>query len=85
MNWDYRIVGRKLGAAFIYDVREIWYDDEDKVLCYSQHPAAPTGNTLDEIKINIHKFVMAKGKKVLEVEPNGNINERPWKVMLSAS
>ena len=70
MTWNYRVRKQSLtsnGDDFedVYDIIEVYYDHDDNVDMWSD-AVGPSGNTLDELRDDLHMMVAALNSPVLD-------------------
>ena len=49
MSWNYRVMAHCEGAEEYYAVHEVFYNDECKVIAWTQEPIAPLGHSKEDI------------------------------------
>lgn len=67
-NWNYRVI-RKVCAptgAVTYQVHEVYYSEDGTIDCWTQQPVEPLGTTESELRNDVHAFLAAFRKPVLE-------------------
>ena len=71
-GWNYRICKKfhktKFGSNYVYDIREVYYDDKDEVSMYSCDPMYPTGCSLEEIINDFKLYSKAFEKDVIDLD-----------------
>lgn len=68
-GWNYRVVHRDLGDEQEYVVREIHYGDQpDEVKLWSAEPVTASGETLDELTLDVQRMLAATEEPVLEYD-----------------
>lgn len=67
MTWDNRVI-KKTGAkgSEFYEVHEVFYDDEGKVIMYTEEPVSPFGLTVRELEEDYERIGEAFKAPVLE-------------------
>lgn len=67
MSWNYRIIqipsDDEEGDVFV--IREVYYDDADEILFWTEGDAAPIGSTYQEVSDDCDKMLEAFNKPVL--------------------
>ena len=63
-HWNYRII--KKGGVF--GVYEVYYDNEGKVVCYTERPVSPGGDTLEEMKQDFKRYKKAFKEEVIDMD-----------------
>ena len=64
MNWDYRVIEHD-GS---FTVHEVHYNEEGGIISVSEDPMGPSGETLEELKVDMEYFLQALDKPVLRKE-----------------
>lgn len=67
-NWNYRVI-RKVCAStggVTYQVHEVYYSEDGAIDCWTQQPVEPLGTTESELRNDVHAFLAAFRKPVLE-------------------
>ena len=67
-NWNYRVI-RKVSAPtgiVTYQVHEVYYTEGGGIDCWTQQPVEPLGTTESELRNDVHAFLAAFRKPVLE-------------------
>lgn len=65
MRWTYRVFRDNKGH---YSVREIFYEQDGKILGYGKEPAAPIGSSLEDLLQQMKWFKEAFNLPVLSTE-----------------
>lgn len=71
MSWNYRIIKKQYEDWETYGIAEVHYDEDGVPNMYSGHVAA-YGETLEELKANLHQFEAAFAKPILTEEDFNN-------------
>lgn len=72
--WNYRVIRKyhKKTDSNTYHIHEVYYDDENNIESWTQSPVEPMGETVAELRGDIHFFLKAFQKSVLtEINQNG--------------
>ena len=64
MTWNYRVVNKN-GNFGIY---EVYYDENGKANAWSQDPMDPYGESLEELKADLKRMMMALERPLFEIE-----------------
>jgi len=65
MSWNYRVVHQTCGAEEVYAIYEAYYED-NKVGMISAEPDYPVGESMEELRAAIKRYLAALEKPVLE-------------------
>ncbi len=65
MIWTYRIFRDKNGR---YSIREVFYEQDGRLLNYGKHPVAPVGSSLEDLLQLVQWFREAFDSPVLSLE-----------------
>jgi hypothetical protein len=67
-NWNYRIIRKTCPRAgtLSHQVHEVYYAEDGSVDCWTQHPVEPLGITEAQLRNDVHAFLAAFRKPVLE-------------------
>ena len=72
MTWNHRVVKKSTdtgdGLDEIYEIHEIYYDDDGEILCYSENPTVPMGLDLSDLEGDLKLRLEALDKPVLEMK-----------------
>ena len=84
MSWNYRVVCRKFpNDEYIYNIHEAYYEDgSDTPHSITTNPCYPEGDSTEELKKDIERFMKAFSRPVLEYD-NFNSDkpyEDPWDI-----
>ena len=77
MSWNYRVVHRVFNGEDCYGIHEAFYDDDWNVHSISENPVAPCGETIEELSIELHRFMHAISEPVVEYDILMKINITP--------
>jgi len=64
MSWDYRVIEHD----GMFTIHEVYYNDKGDITSISKDPMGPSGDTLDELKVDIEYFLQALDMPVLKKE-----------------
>lgn len=69
--WNYRVIRKnhRKTDSCSYHIHEVYYDDENNIESWTRSPVEPMGETLAELRGDIHFFLKAFQKPVL-IETN---------------
>lgn len=67
-NWNYRVIRKACAATGIvtYQVHEVYYTEDGGIDCWTQQPVEPLGTTESQLRNDVHAFLAAFRKPVLE-------------------
>ena len=72
MTWNYRVVRKSIDykehTDDVYEIYEIYYDDDGAITCYTENSIAPMGLDLSELRGDLKHMVEALDKPVLEMK-----------------
>jgi hypothetical protein len=64
MTWNHRVF--KNDSQFdVYDIREVFYDENGKPDGYTMEPVYPAGNTIGELREELERMLKALKRPVL--------------------
>lgn len=76
MSWNYRVCrdqGQRQGDYVSYSIREVYYDDDGKVLGWTATPATLLGDTPEEIKADLELILKDTfDRKILDITDEDN-------------
>ena len=67
-NWNYRVLRKtcaKTGQVTL-QIHEVYYTEDGDIDCWTQQPVEPLGTTEAELRNDVHAFLAAFRKPVLE-------------------
>ncbi len=69
--WNYRVIKRyhKKSDAYTYQIHEVYYKKSGKIEAWTESAVAPMGDTVDELRGDVHYFTKAFQQPVL-IEKN---------------
>lgn len=66
-HWNYRVVHRILGEQHEFAIHEVHYDDEPgEIKLWSGEPVAASGESVDELLVDLRRMEAAAELPVLE-------------------
>lgn len=68
MSWNYRIIRRTHKGETGYGVHEVYYSPSGEPKLCSAEPSKPYGETLEELTSDLHTFLKALEKPVLDYD-----------------
>ena len=71
MSWNYRIIKKKKPTEYkedYYRIHEVYYDENDNIMFWSEDSIDPHGLNLDELKYDLDLMYKAFDKPVLYIE-----------------
>lgn len=86
MTWNYRVTRTRVpdgcvgGGEDMYEIREVYYDDDKAIVSWSQDPIAPFGESWREVAEDLVRMQRAvvlpvvdlTGEKPVEVRPGAH-------------
>ena len=68
MKWNYRIIRRTFGSNELYQIHEVYYDDDGCIKSWTENPIIPTGETPEELEQDFSKQLLAFGSPILNYD-----------------
>lgn len=67
-NWNYRVIRKACATtgSVTYQVHEVYYGEGGAIDCWTQQPVEPLGTTESQLRNDVHAFLAAFRKPVLE-------------------
>lgn len=65
--WNYRVLKRRSEYSNTYGIHEVFYNDEDGIESWTEHPVCPMGESVGELMDDIVHFLAAFSRPVLAV------------------
>lgn len=65
MTWNYRIIKTTFDTEDRYAIHEVYYDTDGNPALHTVEPAAPQGDTLDELRADFDNYRKAFDAPVL--------------------
>lgn len=67
-NWNYRVIRKACPrtGTVTYQVHEVYYAEDGLIDCWTQQPVEPLGTTEAQLRNDVHAFLAAFRKPVLE-------------------
>jgi hypothetical protein len=75
MTWDYRVTRRDYAGEIDYAIREVYYDDNDKIVSWTVDEIAAAGANIEEVKDALQRMLEACDKPVLDITDEDNPKE----------
>jgi hypothetical protein len=67
MTWNYRVVRHKTAdEGTYYQIHEVYYDDDGKVISMTEKGIAPLGETTTELQLELNRMLDCMSKPVLD-------------------
>lgn len=66
MNWNYRVFKKKENGYTKYSIKEVLYNDEGKILGWTEEDCYPSGDDLEELRMDFEYMSQAFSRHVLE-------------------
>lgn len=75
--WNYRVIREydEEYNTYLYDIHGVHYNDEGVIHLWTDHPASPFGNDLEELKHDLELYTKAIDKPVLEIIVEGDVEK----------
>lgn len=73
MSWNYRVT-KRLDAAWgdeWYEIREVYYGDDEQVQGWTQNPIPVCGESVDEVRECLERMLESLDKPVIEIGEDG--------------
>lgn len=68
-SWDYRVTVREVDGTHVYEIREIYYDADDKIVNWSAEPVTPYGgDDASELQEDLQAMLDAFRRGVLRYD-----------------
>jgi len=67
-HWNHRVMHRKVSGEDWYEIHEVYYDNYNKPDGWTKESVAPGGETIEELKEELHRMIECLDKPVLEYE-----------------
>lgn len=67
MTWNYRVVRHTMddGVKY-YQIHEVYYDEDGKVIGMTEKGIAPFGDTTTELQLELNRMIECMAKPVLD-------------------
>ena len=67
-NWNYRVIRKTCPKTSMvtYQVHEVYYAEDGDIDCWTQQPVEPLGTSEAQLRNDVHAFLAAFRKPVLE-------------------
>lgn len=75
LTWNYRIVKEVIGEEYFYTIREVFYDDDKKVISWTVDEVSPGGSNADEMNRDWASYKLAFERPVVVVKDDKFIGE----------
>jgi len=66
MTWNHRVFKKKVYGEYVYTIRETQYDENGKIISWTQDPIEPLGDSLEELREHYKDMGEALDRHVLE-------------------
>ena len=77
-GWNHRVVQQSIGSdQWMFQIHEVYYDDNGKPIMSTTDPVGPFGETLEELVRDLNLFMSALSKSVLYRDKKGILHEAP--------
>lgn len=73
--WNYRIIKTIEQGQPLYRIHEVYYNDNGKIEGWTEEPMLPYGESLDELREDIHYFLQAFREPILKLEERNDKEE----------
>lgn len=71
-SWNFRVTRRELVGEVEYAIREIYYDENRKIIGWTENASAPTGETNQELIEELIRMLAATQDKVIDITDEDN-------------
>lgn len=68
MSWNYRVIRRVVSGEEFFGIHTGWYNDDKIIDGIGETPQCPGGNTVEELKEELQRFLDACEKPVLKYD-----------------
>lgn len=80
-EWNYRVIKKEYplpksmgdGYEYVYEIREVYYDEDGKIQSWTEEPVGPTGNDEKDLLGSMILMMNAFREPVLEIDRNDEI------------
>lgn len=75
--WSYRVMRRSWAPiagekpAYSYGIYEVYFDQSDQVVTYSEESISPSGESIRELKGDVANYLKAFNSPILDYDNNG--------------
>ncbi len=66
-HWNHRVCTKTEDEETLYEIHEVYYDDENEIEAWTVNAVKPLGNTLDEIRQELTWMLEAVEQPVLDL------------------
>lgn len=75
-GWNHRVVRQSIGNnEWMYQIHEVYYDDDRRPIMSTTDPVGPFGETLEELVRDLNLFMSALKHPVLYRDKKGILHE----------
>lgn len=67
-SWNYRIIKTIRDKEPFYRIHEVYYDDNGEIEGWTEEPVLPYGETVEELREDIHYFLQAFQQPILALK-----------------
>jgi hypothetical protein len=78
MTWNYRVVCTENEAEVSYAIYEVYYDDDGRPEARTERPSYPAGETLEELREDVQRYLAALDQPVLDDTLFGRTGDAPF-------
>ena len=75
MSWNYRVTRVPVGEEFLYEIREVYYNDHGQPTGWTERPVAPLAETMGDLAADLRQMLEALDKPVLWLSADLNALE----------
>ena len=68
MSWNYRVMKRMIGKEEVFQIHEVYYNDDETISAWTENPSNPQGETLDELKKDFLMQLRALEEPILDYD-----------------
>ena len=65
MSWNYRVTRVLVGEEFLYEIREVYYNDHGQPTGWTEKPVHPLAETMGDLAADLRQMLEALDKPVL--------------------
>ena len=76
--WNYRILQKSNGYYIYYEIHEVYYDKDGKIIAWSENPVDLYFECTKDLKFLMKKFKRATKRTILRVEDDDLIDTKKY-------
>lgn len=77
-HWNYRMTVQKVDGEEVWDIRELHYDAEDRVIGWTADPVGPHGSSWRELREDLLRMSKVVGKPAFDLDTRRWRAPRLW-------